>query len=198
MDVAYARGLVARPRSVAAPAHDHSRSFAAIARSDGPPDERQRLVRRAAFASPSSGSATGARTSSATCTSCPEAELVAVCDLRRDALAKLARRYPALAPRDATRRRARRPERRRGRDRDARSRTHYPLALRGARGGQARLRREAARGLVRGGARSSSRSPRERGLDAHAGPHLPLQPAREPDPRADPARDDSATSTSSR
>ena len=64
--------------------------------------------------------------------------------------------------------------------------THHPLGARSARGGQARVHREAAR-------RRRSRRPeliavaaRAR-ADADAGPHVPLQPAGEHDPRPHPS-----------
>ena len=102
----------------------------------------------------SSASATGGRTSSATCTSSPKPSCVAVCDLARGAArTRSRRRYPAVADDDALRGRPRRPDDRRGRDRDARLDALRARGRRPARR-QARLRREAARGLVGRGDRA--------------------------------------------
>ena len=172
--------LVARPRPVAPASHDHRARSSRSSATDGPPDERQRLVRRAGSRRASSASATGARTSSATCSELAGGRARRwICDLDR-ARARHARR-------GATRRvRARRPTSTTcstttsstpSRSR-RRSSTHYPLALRGARGRQARVRREAARRarrarrreLVAIGARSAASM-------LMPGPHVPLQPA---------------------
>ena len=77
-----------------------------------------------------------------------------------------------------------------------RSSTHYELAEARARCRQARLRREAARGVDRGGGRARASSPTSPRPRADAGPHVPLQPAGQHDPRPDPSRRARRASTS--
>ena len=116
-----------------------------------------------------------------------EAELVAVCDLDPE---RLERDRAALSGRAPLRRRTtssstiRRSRRSRSPPRCTRI---YALALGGARGRQARLRREAAGRVVGGGARADRAGRRAR-LVADAGPHVPLQPAGQRGPRPDPVR----------
>ena len=107
---------------------------------------------RTAPASPSGSSAlaTGARTCCACSPTRQTCEVRWICDLAPDRLERFARRYPSVQATERVRRPARRPDARRGPDRDAgvhprRARPREP------RGRQAHLRREAARGLRRGG-----------------------------------------------
>ena len=88
-------------------------------------------------------------------------------------------------------------DRRRRRSR-RRSSTHFALATRGARGRQARLRREAARGARPPRRASSIALARERGLVLMPGHTFLYSPPVEHDPRADRRRASSARSTSSR
>ena len=109
-------------------------------------------------ASPSSGSATGARTWSGTFTSSRAPSSWRSATRTRGASRRSARRFPACARTRASTRCSRTTRSRPSRSR-RRCRRHFPLASSGARGGQARLRREAARGLVGGVHRAHARWP---------------------------------------
>ena len=111
----------------------------------------------------------------------PNADLVAVCDRREDALVKTARRYPALKMTKDLDDILLSDEHRGGRDRDA-GLDALPDRLRGAGRRQARVRREADGCVIAGGARPRA-ARRARRPRADAGTHVPLQPAGEPHPR---------------
>ena len=177
--------LVARPRPRCSAARR------AAARPEGEPMSSERVrgtpsrVRSSRCASPSSASATGARTSSATCTSSTDAELAAVCDLRPGA----ARRRRAGATRASARRREfdevlADPTIDAVVDRDAR--LDAPRARRRRAARRASTCSSRSRSRPRRRRRSTLIAARRRARPrAHAGPHVPVQPAREHDPRAD-------------
>ena len=137
---------------------------------------------RTAGASPSSGSATGARTSSATSRSSQCAELRWICDSTGDASSRSSRRYPDVRTRarfdDDPRRRPSTPSRSRRRSRrTSRSprRRSRPASTSSSRSRSPPPRARPSQ-LMRARRRARAR--------AHARPHVPLQPAGDHDPRA--------------
>ena len=105
-----------------------------------------------------------------------EAEVVTMCDEREERLEHWGRRYPAIE-RTASYMEVLSDDRVEAVVIATPVSTHFELASQRAAVRQAHVRREAARGELRGGSGArAARAPR--GTRADAGPHVPLQPAR--------------------
>ena len=183
LDVAYARAWSLRLDcrcSSAPPPRSSPRSRGLM---DG--RERQRLVRRAVRVAVVGLGYWGPNLAR-NLQELPEAELVAVCDRDERARASWRAAIPALREETDSRRcwttrasrrsRSRRPSARTTRSRCGPSR---PASTSSSRSRSQASTAEALHLVEVAG---------ERGLDARPRPHVPLQPERQPDPRADPAR----------
>ena len=151
------------------------------------PHERAVAGGRSRFAWRWSGSATGARTSPATCRSSPAPSSPCVCDLREERSSAIGARYPERSDaRRASRTSSPTTASRRSRSR-RRSSTHFALALAALEAGKHVFVEKPLAASSREAVELIARRGRARPC-ADAGPHVPLQPARQPDPRPDPGR----------
>ena len=173
--------LVARARPAPAPAHAVRRSSRGGRRRerDSEPPDRTTPAPTCRYGSPSSGSATGARTSSATCTSCrrPRSpDVVRPCARTRSRAIGTALSRPCRVTTSVRRRCSTIPTV------DAVAiatpvSTHYELALAALEAGKHVFVEKPLAGSSARGARPDRARARARPR-ADAGPHVPLQPAR--------------------